>query len=221
MNPLDIPRQNEGAQMSISLDEAAKGLVAVGRFLDARGWAPATAGNYSVRFEPERVAITASGFDKRALTVDDILTVDLDGRPLGETTLRPSAETLLHTQLYRDFDWARVVLHTHSIASTALGMAAPRPTEIVLADYELLKAFRGFDTHAATAHIPVFENTQDMPALAAETSAYLRSHPATPGYLIRGHGLYTWAADMTAARRQVEALEFLFACELERRKIDR
>jgi methylthioribulose-1-phosphate dehydratase len=72
-----------------------------------------------------------------------------------------------------------------------------------------------------TAHIPVFENTQHMPALAAETSAYLQAHPDTPGYLIRGHGLYTWAADMTVARRQVEAFEFLFACELERRKISR
>jgi len=205
--------------MTISFEEAAKGLVAIGRFLDARGWAPATAGNYSVRFESERAAITASGFDKRALTVGDILIVDLDGRAVGESALRPSAETPLHTQLYRDFDWARVVLHTHSVASTALGMATPQPKEIVLADYELLKAFRGFDTHAAAAHIPVFENTQDMLALAAETSAYLKKHPGTPGYLIRGHGLYTWAADMTAARRQVEAFEFLFACELERRRI--
>lgn len=207
--------------MTIPFDDAAKGLVAIGRFLDARGWAPATAGNYSVRVEPERVAITGSGFDKRALTVGDILMVDLDGRPVGETMLRPSAETLLHTRLYRDFDWVRVVLHTHSVASTALGMASPQPKEIVLADYELLKVLRGFDTHAAAAHIPIFENTQDMPALAAETSAYMRMHPETPGYLIRGHGLYTWAADMTLARRHVEAFEFLFACELERRRISR
>lgn len=207
--------------MAISFDDAAKGLVAIGRFLDARGWAPATAGNYSVRFADERAAITASGFDKRSLTVDDILAVDFDGRPVGKTGLRPSAETLLHTQLYRDIEWARVVLHTHSVASTALGMALPQSSEIVLADYELLKVFRGFDTHAMSAHIPVFENTQDMPALAAETSTFLKKHPETPGYLIRGHGLYTWAADMTAARRQVEAFEFLFACELERRRISR
>lgn len=205
--------------MTISFDDAAKGLVAIGRFLDTRGWAPATAGNYSVCFESGRAAITASGFDKRALTVADILVVDLDGRPVGETALRPSAETLLHTQLYRDLGWARVVLHTHSIASTTLGMASPQPNEIALANYELLKALRGFDTHATAAHIPVFENTQDMPTLAAETSAYLGKNPDCPGYLIRGHGLYTWAADMTAARRQVEALEFLFACELERRRI--
>jgi len=207
--------------MAISFEDAAKGLVAIGRFLDARGWAPATAGNYSVRFESERVAITASGFDKRALTVDDILVVDLDGTAVGETALHPSAETPLHVQLYRDFDWARVVLHTHSIASTALGMASPQPHEIALADYELLKALRGFDTHATVAHIPIFENTQDMPALAADVSRHLKDNPNAPGYLIRGHGLYIWAVDMTVARRQIEALEFLFTCELERRRISR
>lgn len=208
-------------KMSTSFEDAAKGLVAVGRFLDARGWAPATAGNYSVRFEPDRAAITTSGFDKRALTVGDILAVDLDGRPIGETSLRPSAETLLHMQLYRDLPWARVVLHTHSVPSTALSMASPPSQEIVLADYELLKAFPGVDTHATTLRIPVFENTQDMKALAADVSARLRKDASSPGYLIRGHGLYTWATDMTTARRQVEAFEFLLACELERRRICR
>jgi methylthioribulose-1-phosphate dehydratase len=207
--------------MTISFEDAAKGLVAIGRFLDARGWAPATAGNYSVRYDSERVAITASGFDKRVLTVDDILAIDLDGRNIVETALHSSAETLLHVQLYRDFDWARVVLHTHSIASTVLGMASPQAPKIALGNYELLKVLRGFDTHATVAHIPVFENSQDIPALAAEVSAHLKDNPDVPGYLIRGHGLYTWAVDMTAARRQIEALEFLFACELERRRISR
>ena len=35
-----------------------------------------------------------------------------------------------------------------------------------------------------------------------------------PGYLIRGHGLYTWGPRMEDALRQVEAFEFLFECEL-------
>jgi methylthioribulose-1-phosphate dehydratase len=30
------------------------------------------------------------------------------------------------------------------------------------------------------------------------------------GFLLKGHGLYTWAATLSAARNQVEALEFLF-----------
>ncbi|MEL7265147.1 MAG: class II aldolase/adducin family protein, partial [Planctomycetota bacterium] len=32
------------------------------------------------------------------------------------------------------------------------------------------------------------------------------------GFLIRGHGLYTWGRDLFAARRHVEIFEFLFDC---------
>jgi methylthioribulose-1-phosphate dehydratase len=205
--------------MPAPFPEAATAIVAAGCFLDSRGWAPATAGNYSVRLDDGHIAITASGLDKGNLTERDILKVGFDGRPIGNG--RPSAETLLHIQIYRDVVGVDAVLHTHSVNATVLGMAHPSDTEIVLAGYELLKAFPGFDTHDGKARIPLFENTQDMPKLAAEVSMRLRREPGAPGYLIRGHGLYTWGRDMTSARRHVEALEFLFACELERKRIGR
>jgi len=37
------------------------------------------------------------------------------------------------------------------------------------------------------------------------------------GYLIRGHGVYVWGADMDVALARLEALEFLLACELAHR----
>ncbi|MDH5613825.1 MAG: class II aldolase/adducin family protein, partial [Gammaproteobacteria bacterium] len=37
------------------------------------------------------------------------------------------------------------------------------------------------------------------------------------GYLIRGHGFYTWGNNMEDALRHVEAFEFLFECELKKR----
>jgi methylthioribulose-1-phosphate dehydratase len=39
------------------------------------------------------------------------------------------------------------------------------------------------------------------------------------GYLIRGHGVYIWGADMDMALARLEGLEFLLACELERRRL--
>jgi methylthioribulose-1-phosphate dehydratase len=39
------------------------------------------------------------------------------------------------------------------------------------------------------------------------------------GYLIRGHGVYIWAADMDTALARLEGLEFLLSCELERRRL--
>ena len=41
------------------------------------------------------------------------------------------------------------------------------------------------------------------------------------GYLIEGHGLYAWGADMPMARRHLDAFEFLLACDLETRKLHR
>ena len=38
-------------------------------------------------------------------------------------------------------------------------------------------------------------------------------------YLIRGHGLYTWASDLPTCYRQLEALETLLAVELDRRRL--
>jgi methylthioribulose-1-phosphate dehydratase len=41
------------------------------------------------------------------------------------------------------------------------------------------------------------------------------------GYLIRGHGVYVWGPDMPVAMARLEGLEFLLACELEKRKLER
>jgi methylthioribulose-1-phosphate dehydratase len=203
--------------MTTILESVAAELVAVGRYIAGRGWAPATAGNYSALIG-DHIAITASGIDKGAMTPADILAVDLDGRPI-DGARKPSAETLLHTRIYYDWPDAGAVLHTHSIASTTLGMLPPRTDEIAFAGYEILKAFDGYVTHDDRLVLPVFDNKQDMAALADATSDRLRAYPRTVGYLIRGHGLYTWGPDIATARRHLEALEFLFGCELERRRI--
>ena len=40
------------------------------------------------------------------------------------------------------------------------------------------------------------------------------------GVLIRGHGLYAMGNSVAETRRHIEGLEFLFACELERIKLE-
>src|SRR5690606_41139440 len=72
------------------------------RELAQAGWTPASSSNFSQRLDERHVAITVSGRDKGRLTEADIMVVDLDGRAVGSDH-RPSAETLLHTQLYARF----------------------------------------------------------------------------------------------------------------------
>jgi methylthioribulose-1-phosphate dehydratase len=62
--------------------------------------------------------------------------------------------------------------------------------------------------------MPVFDNDQDIARLAQKVDACLQDLDELPGYLIRGHGFYTWGDSLQDALRHVEAFEFLFACEL-------
>jgi methylthioribulose-1-phosphate dehydratase len=195
---------------------AAESLIRVGRWCDAHGYCPATSGNYSVRIDTGTLLVTASGRHKGHLTAQDFVLVDVDGRPVADGV--PSAETPLHAQMFRLDARIGAVLHTHSIPSTVLGLTLRGRPSIELEGYEMLKALPGIASHEARASIPIFENTQDIPALAEEVGRRWSGEPFA-GYVVRGHGLYAWGADVDAALRAVEALEFLIACELERRKL--
>jgi len=110
------------------------------------------------------------------------------------------------------------VLHTHSPGGVALSRAFPRLREWTIEGHELIKALPGQTTHQARIVIPIVDNDQDMRALAMAIAPALATPPAPPGYLIRGHGLYAWGADVAEAERVVEALEWLFAADLTERQ---
>ncbi|MBW7469384.1 methylthioribulose 1-phosphate dehydratase [Marinobacter sp. F4218] len=197
---------------------AADAIVEAGRFLYQRGWSPATSSNYSARIDDQHIAITVSGRHKGKLGAGDVMVVDLDGHPV-QSDCRSSAETLLHTVLYDVFPDVGAVLHTHSVKATVLSRLLPAGQPLVLEGYELQKAFSGVQTHESVLSVPVFDNTQDIEALARDTKAWFADHPDQPGYLIRGHGLYTWGKTMADCLRHVEAFEFLFECELETMRV--
>ncbi|TDV44367.1 methylthioribulose-1-phosphate dehydratase [Pseudomonas graminis] len=196
----------------MSREALAREIIQAGQFLYARGWSPATSSNYSVRLSPTEALLTVSGKHKGQLGMDDVLATDLAGNSL-EPGKKPSAETLLHTQLYRCKPAVGAVLHTHSVNATVLSRLTAGD-HLVFEDYELQKAFSGVSTHESKVVVPIFDNDQDIARLADKVQPWLDQHPDCAGYLIRGHGLYTWGAKMSDALRQIEAFEFLFECEL-------
>ena len=201
----------------IRLRHLAGELITNIRELGHAGWTPATSSNFSRRLNDLHAAITVSGRDKGKLTEADIMVVDFDGKAVG-TDNRPSAETLLHTQLYRRFPEIGCVLHTHSHVQTVASRLFAPQGHVRFEGYELQKAFYGNTTHEGAMDVPVFPNTQDMPELAAWVDAKL-DEQCMWGYLIDGHGLYAWGRDMAEARRHLEAFEFLLGCELELRRL--
>jgi methylthioribulose-1-phosphate dehydratase len=203
---------------SARLADCAQAIAAAGRKLGAQGLTPATSSNFSMRLDAAHAAVTISGRDKGALTPDDVMVVDMEGRAVG-TSARPSAETLLHTHIYRRFADAHAVLHTHSRAQTVASRLYAPAGVMRIEGYELLKVFAGQTTHETYIDIPVFPNTQHMPDLVEHVDAWIRADKPLYGYLIDGHGIYTWGRDMIEAERHIEAFEFLIGCELDLRRL--
>ena len=182
----------------------------IGRDFHTRGWVLGTSGNFSVVVSrnPLGLAITASAVSKGAIRPADVLAIGAEGAPIGKRGGRPSAETALHLAIARTRT-AGAVLHTHSIWSTVLSEMHGDEGGLRLSGFEMLKGLEGVRTHRHTEWLPIFENDQDMPALASRVEAMLQQSPAVHGFLLRGHGLYTWGDDLAQARRHVEILEFL------------
>ena len=186
-------------------------LIAAGQFIDSKGWVPATSGNFSARLDDGTIAITVSGKHKGRLQRDDIMLIDQQGQSLDGK--KPSAETLLHTHLYQRYPEIQSVLHPHSLNATLV--ARVFKDKLVLENYELLKALSGINTHDTQVVVPIFANDQDIPRLSAQVEHYLDAHTGVYGYIIASHGFYTWGASVADTLRHLEALEFLFACEIQ------
>lgn len=201
--------------MDRTFEESARELVEAGRVLYEQGMVPATSGNFSARIAEDRIAITVTGGHKGQLNISDIMQVDYNGQ--SRDGRRPSAETELHLQIYRRYPDVAVILHHHSLYATLLSQLVTN--EVLLAEYELLKAFPEIDTHETRLRLPVFENNQDISMLAVQVNNYMDVNSPLFGYLIRGHGLYTWAESLATAMKYVEAFEFLFKCELMKRGV--
>lgn len=208
MVPDDASKSDSAAFEVDALCDAA-------RWCSARGWVPATSGNFSVRpfaADPSRIVITASGLDKGALVPGDLLEVDEHGQMVAGNG-KPSAETGLHAVIYHNRPDARAILHVHSTWNTLLSGWSVRAGYLEIEGYELLKGLSGVSTHEHRERVPIIENTQEYDKLCVELAATLKKFPAAHGVLLSRHGLYTWGQSVAEARRHLEALEFLFEVE--------
>ena len=180
-----------------------------------RSWSVGTSSNYSIvtSREPLELLVTASGKDKGRLRKSDFVRVGADGKPTAEGQPKSSAETLLHVVAAQQ-PGVGAVLHTHSVWSTVLSDIFFSQGGFELSGYEMLKGLEGIATHESTAWVEIFDNTQNIPALAEQVRERMNdaADPLQYGYLIRRHGLYTWGRDLEEARRHVEIFEFLFEC---------
>lgn len=203
-----------GSESRVSLEEIQQAfteLRSVKEIFAQRGWFPATSGNLSVRvgaFEPDRFqfAVTASGKDKSVHTAEDFLVVDEQGKPILETRLKPSAETLIHCEIYR-LTGCGAVYHVHTVDNNLICDVFPNEDVIPVQGIELIKAFNIWEENAKI-EIPVLPNYAEIPKIAELIED--RLNPAVPGILLQRHGIYAWGNTPFEAKRHLEAFEFLF-----------
>ncbi|WP_176710181.1 methylthioribulose 1-phosphate dehydratase [Streptomyces sp. Wb2n-11] len=193
---------------------AGSGLAAVSRTLYERGWMPGTAGNLSVRLPGGAALITASGRDKGGMTAQDMVVVRADtGEEAAPGQLRASAETTIHSAVYRTTD-AGAVIHVHSPYATAVACRTGRRTRLTSLRIERLELLKGLGLADSThTEVPVFPNWPEVPRIAADVAGHLATTPqAPPALLITDHGITTWGRDLAQARNRLECLESI--CQL-------
>ncbi|WP_411738461.1 methylthioribulose 1-phosphate dehydratase [Peribacillus sp. S4] len=179
--------------------------------LAERDWFMGTSGNLSIR-EPKSpfFYITASGKDKRKQSDSDFLLVDLKGKPVEDTNLRPSAEMLLHTDIYRKTN-ANCVLHVHTVENNVISELYGDEGQVSFRNHEIIKATGRWDEDSEL-RIPIIYNHADIPLLSDKFKPHVEEDSGA--VLIRNHGITVWGKSGFEAKRILEACEFLFQYQL-------
>ncbi|THE09681.1 methylthioribulose 1-phosphate dehydratase [Bacillus timonensis] len=180
--------------------------------LASRDWFMGTSGNLAIKVSdhPITFLVTASGKDKKKRTEEDFLLVDGAGFPVAPTHLKPSAETLLHVEIYNKTN-AGCSLHVHTVDNNVISELYADKGEVVFKGQEMIKAL-GLWEEDAEIHIPIIHNDADIPTLARKFSEHVSGDFGA--VLIRNHGITVWAKNAFDAKKHLEAYEFLLSYQL-------
>jgi methylthioribulose-1-phosphate dehydratase len=193
------------------------------KFFNQKGWSPATSTNYSVRSSnPREYIISRSGVDKNKFTLADLILINPQGEvlpPFNLPGIKSSAETEIHTHIYNKYPNVNCVLHTHSVLGTVLSHTHVKEKQLRFEGFEIQKGLEGNLTHQLESILPIVPNSQVMSDILINMDQHFTDKPSIHGFLIAGHGLYTWGKDIATAKRHIETYEFLFECYHTMRKI--
>lgn len=100
----------------------------VGRQLHRFGLIDGTGGNISARLDQGRFLITPSGISKGFMTPDHLIIIDATGQRVdtptaANTTLKPSTETPMHLEAFKQRPDIGGVIHAHPTYAVALTIA--------------------------------------------------------------------------------------------------
>ncbi|GHV04692.1 L-ribulose-5-phosphate 4-epimerase [Clostridia bacterium] len=150
------------------------------------------------------VVIKPSGVEYAAMTVDDMVTVDLAGNIVAGK-LRPSSDTPTHLELYKRFPNVGGVVHTHSRWATVFAQLKRgiAPLGTTHADY-----FYG--EIPCTRLMTDAEIAEDYELNTGKVIAETcKNHADIPAVLVASHGPFAWGKDAFDAVHNAAVLEEL------------
>jgi L-ribulose-5-phosphate 4-epimerase len=153
-----------------------------------------TSGNVSGR-DPQSglVVIKPSGIRYEALTPENMVVVDLDGR-LVEGKLKPSSDVAAHLFIYRRRPDVNGVVHTHSTFATAFA-AAGRPIPVYLT--AICDEFGGAIPCGGYAKVGGDEIGRQV----------IETIGSSPAILLKNHGVFTIGRTPEAAVKAAVMVE--------------
>lgn len=165
----------------LSDDEVFAAVLAAAKKMYAKGLVEGTAGNVSGRLSDGNVVMTPSSLSYDAMTLDDLVVVDLDGEKLsGERSA--TTEKSLHLACYRAYDEVRGVIHCHALHSSMFALVhQPIPAAV-----EEFVVFVGGEVRVCDYR------TTGTDELAEVVAAGLADRSAT---LMANHGMVTIGKD--------------------------
>jgi L-fuculose-phosphate aldolase len=132
----------------------------------------------------DHVLINSGKSVRSALTAEDIIAIDLDGKPV-EGDVVPPMEFHIHTEIYRRRPDVNAVAHTHPVWSTLFSMTGV-PVEPVIMQAAVLGPLRVFPKTASI----------NQKALGEELAAALGSDRVM---MLKSHGAVVVGADVIEA----------------------
>ncbi len=175
------------------LDQIRESICDVGRRLYRRGLVVAHDGNISVRIRDDEVLSTPTCMCKGEMQPDDLCLLNLQGEQLGGHR-RPTSESLVHLQIYRQRPEIRAVVHCHPPHVLAYSVTQTPLPRFVLAEVEVMLG----EVPMVPYQTPGTSDLADAiaPHLVG-TNALIMSH----------HGTVTFAGDLEMAYWYTEVLE--------------
>ncbi|NLV74151.1 MAG: class II aldolase/adducin family protein [Chloroflexi bacterium] len=173
-------------------------IVRVGKLMYGHGLIVGVDGNISARLSKDRILVTPSGLCKGLMSVEQVIVVDLEGRKVDSTSeanpnLRPTSETRMHLEVYRQRDDVGGVVHAHPATAIALSIAG-----IPLADRMVPEAIVNLGLVPTTEYA--------TPASEENVYAIRGLISGHDGIILRRHGTLTVGKDPWQAFVRTEFL---------------